>query len=186
MPAFLKTTAQANPSATSMMKVLAMGLLAGLISACGGGGGGDGPAVSELSFPLEKSATAYIKSSRTDNLSGSNQGTNFSAVRTQAPGPPGKFQGFTRLTSTSTTILRINGAVFSQDTNTTYFSENPLTTYGSINQDGSYEVSYEVTSERTTYQTRQRWAPLEILAPQSNIQMAPCQIRSDRLRPLGA
>ena len=150
MPAFLKTTAQANPSATSMMKVLAVGLLAGLISACGGGGGGDGPAVSELSFPLEKSATAHIKSSRTDNLSGSNQGTNFSAVRTRASGPPGMFQGFTRLTSTSTTIFRINGAVFSQDTNITYFSENPLTTYGSISQDGTYIVDEQAAYLPTT------------------------------------
>ena len=141
---------QGNLRLLVIAKLFCTTSLLGLLSACGGGGGSDGPTVSTLNFPLDIAATNYLKSSRTDNLSGSLEGNTFQAIQTQSPGPTAVFEGISALTSTSTTVLRINGALFSQTTSTTYFSGNPFTVYGSINQDGRYEIDQQVANLPST------------------------------------
>jgi hypothetical protein len=111
-----------------------------LLSACGGGGGSDGPVVSALDFPVETAVSVYLQSAHQFNLAGSLNGSNFTMSYTFTPGALAAFEGHAAHTATEVAVLTANG-VQSQVRFTNYFALDPYVSYGSLDLDtGEYAV----------------------------------------------
>jgi len=122
-----------------------------VLSACSGGGGGGDSASAPPPAPPTTSPTtqfsiagafgAFWQSTHNYTLTATDaQNNSYTAQLSMTPGPNGTFRGQATNTSSSSVILKKNGATVSASTGTDYFLSSPYSFVGTANSDGSCDV----------------------------------------------
>lgn len=119
-------------------QVAALGI-SGLVAACGGGGD-SGPVTSTATFPVASAVNAFVTASHQYDLTGALPGIAFTARYVYTPAGTATFEGRSTSSARQTVTLTATGVAPQTSTSTVYFTTGPYVQYGSIDDDGSYDV----------------------------------------------
>jgi hypothetical protein len=140
-----------------------------VLSSCGGGdggGGSDGPVPSTLAFPVAAAVSAYVQTSQSFTLNGTDNVTSntYTFTHSSTPGSASTFESQPAQTAAVSVVLKRNGVTISTGSGTEYFQVNPYKPLGRISTSGEYEVATSWTALPTTAmvgQTGPAWSSTE-------------------------